>query len=151
SDYGSRAKPAIPALIRIIKQEASKRFPYAISAQGVLIRIGPACLPEVLSLLDDSKQDTEARARAYFVVDALCQAAKPLTPAERRLVIPVFLRLAEGKDAELQGYAVESFGKVAPGAKEVAPVLIKYLNEHTTPVERAAAAHSLFEVDPTNS
>jgi HEAT repeat protein len=134
------AKPAAPALIRLLKEED---FHIRAIAANDLAMIGPEAeeaIPDLFPLLDEQNHGTP-----------ILVAMMALGSIHRRpeIVLPRLLEFLNGdrKDWNYQSPALDAIGRYQSDAKHLAPVILTFLDD-TNPPRKSSAESALIMVDP---
>ena len=166
---GPDAKPAIPALIGVLRDEKQRLSSLMVRrAAQALAATGPAAAPAVARLLDDPSQKVRARAVQAFAelgadaagtvpfVTALLGHQKPAVRAaaaealswigrDARAAAPELTKGLEDEAAEVRRAAAQALAGIGPEAREAVPTLRKLL-EDPAPAVRAWAVRALGSV-----
>lgn len=134
------AKPAIPALIRMLKNED---FHVRAIAASDLANIGPEAeeaIPALFPLLDEQNHGIP-----------IIEAMMALGQIHRRpeIVLPRLLEFLNGdrKDWNYQSFALDAIGRYRSDAKDLAPVIMTFLDDADAS-RRDSAETALSMVDP---
>ena len=129
--------PAIPALIKLLKNTDTNVRHAAVQALG---RIGPeakAAVPALTELLKDKNDQ---------VRQAAAQSLGNVGP-EAGVAVPALTELLKAKDKWDRQAAARALGDIGAGASTAVPALTELLNDKDDQV-RHAAAHSLGKIGP---
>ena len=134
------ARPAVPGLIRLLKDED---FQIRAIAANNLAMIGPEAeeaIPALFPLLDERNHGTP-----------ILEAMMALGAIHRRpeIVLPRLLEFLNGdrKDWNYQSPALDAIGRYGSGAKDLAPVIITFLDDPDAS-RKSSAESALFKIDP---
>jgi HEAT repeat protein len=134
------AKPAVPALIRLLKDED---FQIRAIAANNLATIGPEseeAIPALLPLLDE-------RNHGISVIEAMM--ALGAIHRKPEIVLPRLLEFLNGdrKDWNYQSPALDAIGGFRSDAKDLAPVIITFLDDSDSS-RKSSAESALIMIDP---
>jgi HEAT repeat protein len=112
---GPDASPAADDLLAVLKDSDANVRQEAAKALG---KIGPTIKAKAFGPLAKSLDDKERSVR-LAAVEAIASLG-PLDPAD----LPVVLKVLQGGDDEIKGYAAKALGQFSTSAKDVVPALI---------------------------
>jgi HEAT repeat protein/type 1 glutamine amidotransferase len=154
-DLGRKSSTALPAVVRLLKDDAPDVRFFAATALG---RLGAVAVPSVTGLLRDTNATVRAAAaqalgrvgpaarRATPELQALIHDANPLVRAEavrafgaveRATAVPLLVDLLQSTAPEVQGAAFDALGKMGPAAKAALPALTGILRGPATKADLA--------------
>jgi HEAT repeat protein len=145
STYGfaalhEKAKPAVPALIRLLKDDD---YQVRAIAANDLATIGPEAeeaIPALFPLLEE-------RNHGIPIIEAMMA----LGAIHRRpeIVLPRLLEFLNGerKDWNFQSHALDAIGRYRSDARHLAPVIITFLDDPDAS-RKSAAESALLMIDP---
>jgi HEAT repeat protein len=137
-EIGHDAVAAIPALIQTLQAERVYRpLRTPPSAAIALGRIGPAAVPALLPLLEDSR--THVRISAAITLGFIGTAAAD--------AVPRLLPLLKDKDLEVRQAAAIALGSIEPKNPDIIPALKQLARDDDIFLASAASA-MLRDVDP---
>src|SRR5438128_5082049 len=125
AEYGSRAKAAVPALVRIL-QEPNEELRVATAL--TLGKIGKAAVAPVTELL--SHPDTDIRFYGLWALGNIGPEARAATAK--------VLRGLGDKDANIRRKAAYALGRIGPDPKDVVRPLIKAFTDDDADVRQEA-------------
>jgi len=127
---GPKAKAAIPALIKMLKDvDPEKRA--AAAREIARISSGPDVVSNLISALDDPDASVHTSAASSL--------ARIGPPAEE--AIPKLIDLLRHDDSDVRSSAAQALGKFGPAAKDAIPDLIELLDDsHLDVIDAAAEA-----------
>jgi hypothetical protein len=135
-----KAKPAVPALIRLLKDEDYQVREIAANDLGLIGPEAEEAIPALIPLLDEHNHGTP-----------ILEAMMALGGIHRRpeIVLPRLLEFLNGdrKDWNYQSPALDAVGRYQSDAKALAPVIITFLDDPDTS-RKNAAENALIMVDP---
>jgi HEAT repeat protein len=142
---GQKALPAIPALVRVLKDVETKgafggrdAFGPAAKAARALGRIGPAAKDAIPALVEAMKTEDSVGMAAGKALASLGTAARP--------VISDLLPLL--KRNRISPWAARVLGAIGPEARAAVPALIEALNGRET-TSAAAFGSALLRIEPS--
>jgi HEAT repeat protein len=140
---GEEAKPAVPALIRMMRDKDMDRRRSAMDALWFMGPVASEAVPELIRSLEDP--DLGIRVSAAQALGDIGQAPEQVVPA--LLEILEGYRTEAASKAFVAARAAESLGKFGAQAKEAVPVLRALLNDKNGLV-RSAATNALRKINP---
>jgi HEAT repeat protein len=136
---GETAEPALPALIKMLKDRDEVEVPITTEA---LRAIGPKAFLPVINAL--TNQDDRVRIGALFALEEIAPSMPP------DIVIPALAVRLTDTNARARCLAAFTLGKCGSAAKAAIPDLLKALNDPSGNV-RVDAATALKQIDPAVS
>lgn len=133
----TEAKPAIPALLRALRNREISVQQAAIRALGQLGSTAEAAIPALTDLLEDSDQLRQALA-----LRALWEITGDATPRVHKLSEIIGSEKSSGS----MSFAAIILGEMGPVARNAIPILIRTLN-HDDAGARVYAAQALWKID----
>ena len=130
---GPDAKTAIPALIKLFKDEDGEVRWAASSALG---QIGPAAISPLMELLSDKIKEVRRAAALAFCY---------IGPAAK-FAVPALTKSLKDNDAAVRCSAARALGNIGPEATMAIPALIELLKDKNTRV-RQTAFEALQEIN----
>ena len=135
-----KARPAVPGLIRLLKDEDSDVRAIAANDLGMIGPEAEEAIPALLPLLDERNHTTP-----------ILEAMMALGGIHRRpdIVLPRLLEFLNGdrKDWNYQSSALDAIGRYQSDARHLAPVIITFLDDANAS-RKSAAESALIMVDP---
>jgi len=139
SELGERAKPAIPALTELLKNEAGARD--AAMALGPLGHAAKSVLPNLIAAMNNPNE--EARA-------AIAAAIKQIGPDAEH--IPALIPLLNDRYLKVRSTIILTFGYMGEPGKATIPAITKHLSDPSSWCRmHAAASLARFGPDAKNS
>lgn len=127
SELGERAKPALPALIGLLKNEVAARD--AAIALGTMGHSASEALPALIAAM--SNPNEEARA-------AIASAIKQIGPGAEH--IPLLIPLLDDKYLKVRSTIILTFGYMGEIGKPTIPAIAKHLSDPSSWCRMHAAA-----------
>lgn len=139
SELGERAKPALPALTELLKNEVAARD--AAIALGAMGHSAKASLPALIAAMNNPNE--EARA-------AMAAAIKQIGPDAEH--IPALIPLLEDKYLKVRSTIILTFGYMGESGKTTIPAITKHLTDPNSWCRmHAAASLARFGADAKDS
>ena len=129
---GHAAKPALPNLVRLLKNPRLKDSVLRYAVQRCLAMIGPEAVQPLQDLLDDD--EVHVRTRAIRTLGLMGAHAKP--------AVPTLMTIANTGTPPERVLAIEALGRIGPEPASALPVLRRLLRDKDLAV-RTEAIHSL--------
>jgi PBS lyase HEAT-like repeat len=135
-----KAKPAVPGLIRLLKDADHQVREIAASDLGMIGPEAEEAIPAILPLLDEQNRGTPT-----------LEAMMALGGIHRRpdIVLPRLLEFVNGdrKGWNYQSPALDAIGRYGSDAKDLAPVIITFLDDPDSS-RKSSAESALIMIDP---
>jgi HEAT repeat protein len=135
-----KAKPAVPGLIRLLKDDDFQVRQIAANDLGLIGPEAEEAIPTLFPLLDEQTHGTQ-----------ILEAMMALGGIHRRpeIVLPRLLEFLNGdrKDWNYQTPALDAIGRYRSDAKALAPVIITFLDDPDSS-RKSSAESALIMIDP---
>jgi HEAT repeat protein len=140
---GSSARPAVPALVEMMKMCDDKLHTDAAEAAwAALVHIGQEAVPALIQLAKDNHQKREPR---LFALDAMQRIGR-----EAKLAVPALTELLSDQDEDIAQYAAGALGAIGPDAKPAIPALELYAKSVGSRMACVDSLRSIHLIDPDN-
>jgi HEAT repeat protein len=151
SNFGPKAKAAIPALITVMKTDLNKprlnQPAFGYEAASTLGFIGPDAVAPLVDLLEDSANSARLRTGAAWSLERVANyhGGKAIKPA-----VPALIKALKDEDKDLRSDAAAALAKTQKHGKDAVPALQGALQDEL-PIVRIKAADALCRIDASNA